>query len=56
MLKEKNTKDAVLSFRTSKDNQKKVDREAKKRKITRAEFMEQIFFPAFETVIQKQIN
>ena len=43
----------VLSFRTDVDIQKKVDRKAKKQKLTRAEFLESLAIAAVtETVSQ----
>jgi hypothetical protein len=52
MSKHKDTsKETVVSFRTAKEIKDKADREAKKRKQTRSEFVEAIFVSALEAAI-----
>lgn len=43
-------KGSIISFRTVADVQKRIDREAKKRKQSRSEFVETVFMSGFETV------
>lgn len=46
--KKKDSKPAVVSFRTAAEVRERIDKEAKRRKLTRAEFVETVFLPAFE--------
>lgn len=47
---EKVKKSAIISFRAEDEVKQRIDREAKKRKQTRADFVAAVFFSAFDIV------
>jgi hypothetical protein len=52
MSKPKNTdKEAVVSFRVAEEVNRKLKKEAKKRKQSKAEFVESVFMPALEAAV-----
>lgn len=49
-VKKERKKSGVVSFRTSDEAKERIDREAKKRKQTRADFVAATFFATFNAI------